>query len=106
MEIHLSNILKSLQYYLANIQIGERLDVTLNEGVCYNLPSEWNDRASRLTTPSQMCLDVYENVNCLGKHQHYPAGYAMFVELGGTEFNDFISSFGVSSRGKNGCAES
>lgn len=87
------------------IQIGERLDITLNEGLCYNLPSAWKDRASRITTPSQMCLDVYENENCSGKAKHYSAGYAMFVELEGTEFNDIISSFGISSRGKNGCAD-
>lgn len=65
---------------------------------------EWNNRVSHLTTPSEMCLDLFDNAGCTGKWKHFRASsYRMYVDLGGTEFNDMVSSFGVSSRGRNGC---
>ncbi|XP_037024281.1 uncharacterized protein LOC119066107 [Bradysia coprophila] len=83
--------------------VGESATIDAVDGTCYNFSPAWNDRVSQIITPYFACLDVYENSSCSGKVQRYAAGYAMFVELGGTEFNDFISSFRVSSPGKNGC---
>lgn len=89
---------------LFSIHLGEEATIEANDGVCYNFSPAWNDRTLRLTTPYFACLDVYENVGCSGKVHNFPSGYAaMLVELGGTEFKDFISSFRVSSPGKNGC---
>ncbi|KAG4072628.1 hypothetical protein HA402_004717 [Bradysia odoriphaga] len=75
-----------------------------NEGLCYEMHSMLNDRTSSIVTPQQMCLDVYEHGGCTGKSRHFAAGYSATIELGGTEFNDMISSYGISSRGRNGCS--
>lgn len=75
----------------------------VNEGRCYEMIATLNDRTSSIVTPPQMCLDVFEHGGCTGKSKHFSAGYSITIELGGTEFNDMISSYGVSSRGKNGC---